>query len=100
MINYFIQTKTQPNWMTIKYLPVLPPNLRPIVQLKDKAVITTDLNYLYSNIVNSNNKILKLRKMSVPEKFLNSEKYILQIKVDNLINPSKNKKSNSTEKTM
>lgn len=86
--------------MTIKYLPVLPPNLRPIVQLKDKAIITTDLNYLYANIVNSNNKILKLRKMSVPEHFLNNEKYILQTKVDNLITPSKLKKNNISEKNV
>lgn len=86
--------------MTIKYLPVLPPNLRPIVQLKDKAIITTDLNYLYSNIINSNNKIIKLRKMAVPEQFLNNEKYTLQIKVDNLISPNKTDKNKNTEKNV
>ena len=90
--NYFIQTKTKPNWMTIKYLPVLPPNLRPIVKLKDKAIITTDLNKLYANIINSNNKIIKLRKMFVPETFLNNEKIILQTKVDRLIDNEKNTK--------
>lgn len=84
--------------MTIKYLPVLPPNLRPIVQLKDNSIVTTDLNYLYSNIVNSNNKIFKLRKMSVPEDFLSGEKYTLQIKVDNLISPNTAKRSRPSEK--
>lgn len=64
---------------------MLPPNLRPIVKLKDKRIITTDLNLLYSNIINSNNKIKKLRKMYVPEKFLNSEKNTLQTKIDQLI---------------
>lgn len=73
----------------IKYLPVLPPNIRPIVKLQDKTIITTDLNFLYSNIINSNNKIIKLRKMSVPETFLNNEKNILQDKIDKLINNEK-----------
>lgn len=75
--------------MTIKYLPVLPPNLRPIVKLQDKTIITTDLNLLYLKIINSNNKLLKLRKMYVPENFLNNEKTILQETVDNLINNEK-----------
>ena len=78
--------------MLIKFLPVLPPNLRPIIKLKDKAIITTDLNGLYANIINSNNKLKKLRKMYVPENFLNNEKLVLQKKVDLLItNETKNK---------
>jgi DNA-directed RNA polymerase subunit beta' len=89
LINFFIQTKISPSWMTLIYLPVLPPNLRPIVKLQDKTIITTDLNYLYGKIIESNNKIKKLRKMSVPETFLTNEKNILQIKVDNLINNQK-----------
>lgn len=89
LINFFIQTKTSPSWMTIIYLPILPPNLRPIVKLQDKTIITTDLNYTYGKIIESNNKIKKLRKMSVPEVFLTNEKNILQIKVDNLINNQK-----------
>lgn len=88
-MNYFVQTKTKPSWMTIKYLPVLPPNLRPIVRLQDKTIIVTDVNFLYGNIINSNNKIIKLRKMYVPERFLNNEKLILQDKVDKLINNEK-----------
>lgn len=75
--------------MTIKYLPVLPPNLRPIVKLQDKTIIVTDVNFLYSNIININNKIIKLRKMSVPEAFLYNEKVSLQDKVDKLINNEK-----------
>nr|YP_010700313.1 RNA polymerase subunit beta' [Euglena undulata]WCH63457.1 RNA polymerase subunit beta' [Euglena undulata] len=89
LMNYFVQTKTKPSWMTIKYLPVLPPNLRPIVRLQDKTIIVTDVNFLYGNIINSNNKIIKLRKMYVPERFLNNEKLILQDKVDKLINNEK-----------
>lgn len=89
LINYFIQTKSKPNWMTIKYLPVLPPNLRPIVKLQDKTIIITDVNFLYSNIININNKIMKLRKMFVPETFLYNEKISLQDKVDKLIHNEK-----------
>jgi len=94
LMNYFLQTKSKPSWMTIKYLPVLPPNLRPIVKLQDKTIIVTDVNFLYSNIINVNNKILKLRKMSVPETFLYNEKMSLQDKVDKLIN---NEKINSND---
>lgn len=89
LVNYFIQSNSLPKWMTIKYLPVMPPNLRPIVKLNDNTIITTDLNFLYSKIINSNNKILKLRSMNVPETFLNNEKYFLQETVDKLINNEK-----------
>lgn len=86
--------------MTIKYLPVLPPNIRPIVRLQDKTIITTDLNFLYSKIIESNNKIIKLRKMSVPETFLNNEKYLLQEAVDKLINNEKNNKKDFRSKNL
>ena len=100
LINHFIQTKSLTNWMTIKYLPVLPPNIRPIVKLQDKTIITTDLNFLYSKIIESNNKIIKLRKMSVPETFLNNEKYLLQEAVDKLINSEKNNKKDFRSKNL
>jgi DNA-directed RNA polymerase subunit beta' len=100
VINGFLQAKVRPEWMTIKYLPVIPPNLRPIIQLKEKVMITTDLNLFYSNIINSNNKIKKLRKMSVPEIFLNGEKNILQNKVDKLIISNKNDKINKRTKSI
>nr|YP_009144883.1 RNA polymerase beta' subunit [Euglenaria anabaena]AKJ83330.1 RNA polymerase beta' subunit [Euglenaria anabaena] len=93
LINHFIQTKTNPSWMTLKYLPVLPPNLRPILKLQDKTIITTDLNFLYAKIIEINNKIIKLRKMSVTENFLNNEKKLLQDTVDKLINNEKNTKN-------
>lgn len=82
--------------MAIKYLPVLPPNLRPIVKLQDKTIIATDLNFLYAKIIETNNKIKKLRKMSVPEKFLNNEKNFLQENVDNLIDNEKRITKNKT----
>jgi len=92
LLSHFIKTKSKPIWMTIKYLPVLPPNFRPLVQLQDTKLITTDLNFLYSKIININNKILKLKKMVIPQNFLTNEKFLLQEAVDNLLdnNNSKN----------
>jgi len=92
--NYFLETKTLPEWMTIKILPVLPPNIRPIIKLEDKRVITTDLNQLYSKIININNKITKLKKMLIQEKYLNNEKSILQDNVNELILQNKKIKTN------
>lgn len=94
LINSFIKTKSKPNWMIIRYLPVLPPNIRPIVRLQDKTLITTDLNFLYAKIININTKITKLRLMRIPEIFLNNEKNTLQETVDRLIN---NEKTNNIE---
>lgn len=71
--------------MTFKILPVLPPNIRPIIKLEDKRIITTDLNQLYSKIININNKITKLKKMLIQGKYLNNEKAILQETVNELI---------------
>jgi DNA-directed RNA polymerase subunit beta' len=90
IVNYFKQTKSKPRWLLFKYLPVIPPNIRPIVKLQDKLIIITDLNFLYANILNINNKIKKLHKMSVPKNFINGEKYVLQTKVDQLLLNSKN----------
>jgi DNA-directed RNA polymerase subunit beta' len=91
VLNYFIQTKIQPHWMTIKYLPVLPPNIRPIIKLTDNTIFTSDLNFIYIDIINNNNKINKLRKMLIPETFLHFEKKLLQGKIDKLImNETKN----------
>lgn len=98
--NYFLETKTLPEWMTIKILPVLPPNIRPIIKLEDKRVITTDLNQLYSKIININNKITKLKKMLIQEKYLNNEKSILQDNVNELILQNKKIKTNKTLKSL
>nr|YP_010700365.1 RNA polymerase subunit beta' [Flexiglena variabilis]WCH63513.1 RNA polymerase subunit beta' [Flexiglena variabilis] len=78
LINYFTQTKNKLEWMTLIYLPVLPPNLRPILKLQDGTIVTADINFLYSKILNSNNRIEKLKKMQVSEIFLRNEKCLLQ----------------------
>lgn len=100
LINHFIQNKTKPHWLIIKYLPVIPPNLRPIIKLKDNNLIISEMNYLYSAIINANNKIKKLQKMLIPKKYTKKERKILQIKIDELIKGGEKKKSFYKEKKM
>lgn len=90
LINHFIETKTKPEWMTIKFLPVLPPELRPIMKLQDNVIVSSDFNILYGKIINSNNRILQLKSMKINEKFLKKEKQILQEAIDSLIDKSQN----------
>jgi DNA-directed RNA polymerase subunit beta' len=56
LVNYFLQTCTDPSWLMIRFLPVLPPNMRPIVKLDDGTNIITDLNFLYIDIIRNNNR--------------------------------------------
>nr|YP_009512133.1 RNA polymerase beta' subunit [Euglena hiemalis]AXI98004.1 RNA polymerase beta' subunit [Euglena hiemalis] len=87
LATYFLQTCTDPSWMIIRFLPILPPNMRPIVKLDDGTNIITDLNFLYIDIVRNNNK---LRKYLVPEEYLFNRKSIFcSNKVDALINNDK-----------
>nr|NP_041950.1 RNA polymerase beta' subunit [Euglena gracilis]P23580.1 RecName: Full=DNA-directed RNA polymerase subunit beta'; AltName: Full=PEP; AltName: Full=Plastid-encoded RNA polymerase subunit beta'; Short=RNA polymerase subunit beta' [Euglena gracilis]CAA35053.1 RNA polymerase subunit [Euglena gracilis]CAA50137.1 RNA polymerase subunit [Euglena gracilis] len=86
LVNAFIQTNTKPIWIMIHFLPVLPPDIRPVVKLQDGTVIMTDLNFLYIDIIYGNNKIIKLRKFLLPEEFMLNEKRSLQVKVDAFIN--------------
>jgi hypothetical protein len=63
-------------------------------------MIISEINYLYIGIINANNKINKLRKMSIPDKYTKKERKILQMKVDELIKDTKKKKNFYKEKTM
>jgi DNA-directed RNA polymerase subunit beta' len=91
VINYFIQTSFKPIWLLIKYLPILPPNLRPVVELENNTVIVTDLNFLYFNILRINKLITVLKIAILMEDLIINEKVSLQYNVDKLIN---NEKSN------
>lgn len=93
IINYLIQSKTRPEWMMVKFLPVLPPDLRPIIKLQDNTIITSDLNYIYQSIINTNNKIWQLKKMKVSEKFIKSERIKLQTSINSLFNENKQVKN-------
>lgn len=74
-----------PSWMILKVLPVIPPDLRPMVQLTGGRFATSDLNDLYRRVINRNNRLKHLMDLGAPEIILRNEKRMLQEAVDSLI---------------
>jgi DNA-directed RNA polymerase subunit beta' len=85
------RAKVNPVWMIIKVLPVLPPDLRPMVQLSGGRFATSDLNDLYRRVINRNNRLKHLIGLGAPEIILRNEKRMLQEAVDSLIDASQRK---------
>ena len=85
IVEAFIKSGNRPEWMIMTVLPVLPPDLRPMVQLDGGRFATSDLNDLYRRIINRNNRLTKLYDMGTPEIILRNEKRMLQEAVDSLI---------------
>ena len=85
------RAKVNPAWMVIKVLPVLPPDLRPMVQLSGGRFATSDLNDLYRRVINRNNRLKHLIGLGAPEIILRNEKRMLQEAVDSLIDQSQRK---------
>ncbi|MBI1869549.1 DNA-directed RNA polymerase subunit beta', partial [Candidatus Gottesmanbacteria bacterium] len=79
------QAGISPSWMILNYLPVLPPDLRPMVQLTGGRFATSDLNDLYRRVINRNNRLKHLIDLGAPEIILRNEKRMLQEAVDSLI---------------
>ncbi|OGY13136.1 MAG: DNA-directed RNA polymerase subunit beta' [Candidatus Blackburnbacteria bacterium RIFCSPHIGHO2_12_FULL_41_13b] len=77
-----------PSWMVLKVLPVLPPDLRPMVQLSGGRFATSDLNDLYRRVINRNNRLRHLLELGAPGIILRNEKRMLQESVDSLIDAS------------
>ncbi len=78
----------RPEWMILRILPVLPPDLRPMVQLPGGRFATSDLNDLYRRVINRNNRLNRLINLGAPEIILRNEKRMLQEAVDALIDAS------------
>ncbi len=78
-----------PSWMIIQILPVIPPDLRPMVQLSGGRFATSDLNDLYRRVINRNNRLKHLIDLGAPQIILRNEKRMLQEAVDSLIDASK-----------
>ncbi len=85
------RAKVNPSWMIMKVLPVLPPDLRPMVQLSGGRFATSDLNDLYRRVINRNNRLKHLIALGAPEIILRNEKRMLQEAVDSLIDASQRK---------
>lgn len=79
------KAKIDPSWMVMKILPVIPPDLRPMVQLTGGRFATSDLNDLYRRVINRNNRLKHLMDLGAPEIILRNEKRMLQEAVDSLI---------------
>ncbi len=84
-----------PEWMILSVLPVLPPELRPMVQLDGGRFATSDLNDLYRRVINRNNRLKRLLELGAPEVIINNEKRMLQEAVDSLIDNSQRGKAMS-----
>ena len=85
IIEAFRKSGNRPEWMILTVLPVIPPELRPMVQLDGGRFATSDLNDLYRRVINRNNRLKKLIELGAPEIIIRNEKRMLQEAVDALI---------------
>ena len=85
VVEAFRSSGNRPEWMVLTTLPVLPPELRPMVQLDGGRFATSDLNDLYRRVINRNNRLKRLIDLSAPEIIVRNEKRMLQESVDALI---------------
>ncbi|MEK7193795.1 MAG: DNA-directed RNA polymerase subunit beta' [Patescibacteria group bacterium] len=88
MVRSFIKNEMRPEWMILTVLPVLPPDLRPMVALDGGRFASSDLNDLYRRVINRNNRLKKLLEIKAPEVIITNEKRMLQEAVDALIDNS------------
>ena len=85
IVEAFRKSGNRPEWMILDVLPVLPPELRPMVQLDGGRFATSDLNDLYRRVINRNNRLKKLKELGAPDIIVRNEKRMLQEAVDALI---------------
>ena len=85
IVRDFMESNNQPSWMILKNVPVIPADLRPMVQLDGGRFATSDLNDLYRRVINRNNRLKKLLEIKAPEIVVKNEKRMLQEAVDALI---------------
>jgi len=85
VIEAFIKSGNKPQWMILEVLPVLPPDLRPLVPLDGGRFATSDLNDLYRRVINRNNRLKRLLDLNAPDLIVRNEKRMLQESVDALV---------------
>jgi DNA-directed RNA polymerase subunit beta' len=85
LIEAFLQSGNKPEWMVLEALPVLPPDLRPLVPLDGGRFATSDLNDLYRRVINRNNRLKRLLDLNAPDIIVRNEKRMLQEAVDALL---------------
>ncbi len=84
VVNSFAASDNKPEWLILDYIPVIPPELRPMVQLEGGRFATSDINDLYRRIINRNNRLKRLIELNAPEIIIRNEKRMLQEAVDAL----------------
>jgi DNA-directed RNA polymerase subunit beta' len=89
ILENLVGTGSSPSWMILTILPVIPPALRPMIQLEGGRFATSDLNELYRRIITRNNRLLKLLEIDAPQLIIRNEKRLLQEAVDTLIDNGK-----------
>jgi len=85
VVKSFLRQATKPEWMILTVLPVIPPELRPMVQLDGGRFATSDLNDLYRRVINRNNRLKRLKELGTPQVIIRNEMRMLQEAVDSLI---------------
>ena len=93
IVDDFIKSGNKPQWMIMDVIPVIPPDLRPMVQLDGGRFATSDLNDLYRRVINRNNRLKKLIELGAPDVIIRNEKRMLQEAVDALIENGKRGKA-------
>ncbi len=93
VVEAFRRSGNKPEWMILTILPVLPPDLRPIVQLDGRRFATSDLNDLYRRVINRNNRLKRLLDVGAPEIIIHNEKRMLQEAVDSLIDNGRQRRA-------
>ncbi|KGE70695.1 DNA-directed RNA polymerase subunit beta' [Spirochaeta lutea] len=92
IVENFRDSKNRPDWMILSVIPVIPPELRPMVQLDGGRFATSDLNDLYRRVINRNNRLKRLMNLNAPDIIIRNEKRMLQEAVDALFDNSKKKR--------
>ncbi len=92
VVESFRKSGNNPTWMVLDVIPVIPPDLRPMVPLDGGRYATSDLNDLYRRVINRNNRLKKLMELGAPEVIIRNEKRMLQEAVDNLVDNGKHGK--------
>ena len=92
IVENFRNSRNRPEWMILDVIPVIPPELRPMVQLDGGRFATSDLNDLYRRVINRNNRLKRLQVLNAPDIIIRNEKRMLQEAVDALFDNSKKKR--------
>jgi len=99
LIESLMKSNIAPNWMILTVLPVIPPDLRPVVQLPGGKFATSDLNDFYRRVINRNNRLKQLIDLGAPEIILRNEKRMLQEAVDSLLDLQKSRGKSRSQST-